>query len=245
VCLGFIALRIEVRAPPSRSAPRSGALVVDICNIELKNGPNQDSHHRRFTERTFETPTHAIAGNWDQLIFSAQCDQILISHSLIGQSLATGLLSLGPLNSRDEVGLLVDHPTPLPPQISVIKPRDSSGSITALNIEAPSVHVVVSKELLDGLQYLIDDVSQCLENFSQRTTKAGTSENGSPNLIGSRFFSKSRSNSGIASAISTFDDNKETILRIVVSEGTVLLGSGRMLCLNDPDSFPPGMGAET
>lgn len=224
VCLNFIALRCEVRAPPSRGAPRSGALVVDICNIELKNGPNQDSHHRRFTERIFETPTHEKAENWDQLIFSAQCDRILISHSLIGKSLAKGLLSLGPLNNRDEVELLIDHPTPLPPQISVIRSHASSGSITALNIEVPSVHLVVSKESLDGLQYLIDDASQCLEKFSQRTTKAGTAKNDSTSLIGSRFFSKPRSSSGSASAISTSDDSKETVLKVVVSEGTVLFG---------------------
>jgi len=158
------------------------------------------------------------------LIFSAQCGRILISHSLIGQSLATGLLSLGPLNSRDEVGLLIDHPTPLPPQISVIRSHASSGSITALNIEVPSVHVVVSKESLDGLQYLIDDASQCLEKFSQRTSKTGTTKNDSTSLIGSRFFSKSRGSSGSASAISTFDDSKETVLKVVVSEGTVLFG---------------------
>jgi len=88
----------------------------------------------------------------------------------------------------------------------------------------PSVHVVVSKESLDGLQYLIDDASQCLEKFSQRTSKTGTTKNDSTSLIGSRFFSKSRGSSGSASAISTFDDSKETVLKVVVSEGTVLFG---------------------
>jgi len=126
------------------------------------------------------------------------------------------------LNNRDEVGLFVDHPTPLPPQVFVIRSHTSSSSITALNIEAPSVHVVVSKESLDGLQYLIDDVTQCLEIFSQHTTKAGSIENSSTSLIGSRFFSKSRSSSGSASVISACDEIKGNVLRIIVSEGTVL-----------------------
>jgi len=223
VFLNFIALRFELRAPPSRSVPRSGALVVDICNIEFKKGPSQDSRHPRYTENIFEGPMLKQAENQDQPIFSAQCDRILISHSLIGRSLAAGLLSLGPLNNRDE-GELLDHPHPISllPRVSVIKSHASSGSITTLDIEVPSVHVVVSKELLDGLQYLIDDASQCLEKSSKHTAKIGTTENGSTSLFGSRFFSKSRSSSGSASTTSTSNDSNETVLKVVISEGTVL-----------------------
>jgi autophagy-related protein 2 len=153
-------------------------------------------------------------------LISAECNRVVGAYSLVGQSYATAFLSFGPLKGVDEIEPL-DQPALLKPRISLTKSQTGSGIITALNVELPSAHVVISKKLLDGLQYLVDDASQLFECFTQRTTKAEreTTESSNISLIGSHFFSKSRSHSGSASLNSTSSGNSETVFRFAVSEG--------------------------
>jgi autophagy-related protein 2 len=238
--LNIVALRFELRVPPPRNIPRSGALIVDIHNIELRNGLKQANQRPHFTEsslKALSTPADC------QPIFSVECERILVAHSLVGQALATTLVALGPLGSVDDAES-IDQPAPLRPRFSVIQPHPASGVITALNVELPSAHVVVSKELLDGLQYFIDDVSQLFERFSQLTAKVAseTAESGDTSLIGSRFFSKSRSNSGSALMSSTSTNNSENVVKVSISEGTVDQVRKSVECVPDYfDSFPSSM----
>ncbi|KXN86892.1 Autophagy-related protein 2 [Leucoagaricus sp. SymC.cos] len=196
ISMKITALRLELRVPPPSSIPRSGALIIDIHTLEIRNGLKQVESHTRFATSTSDIPSSNAAES--QPIISADCNRILVVEA-------------------------IDQPTPLRPRFSVIKSRASSSTITALNIELPSAHVIVSKPALDGLQYFIDDASQLLETFSQRTARAAeeTAEGGDNSLIGSRFFSKSRSNSGSALMKSSNGSSSETVVKVVMSEAFV------------------------
>lgn len=217
--LSLAAIRLELRVPPPRDIPRSGALVIDFHDVELRDGLRKVDNRPRFATLLDEPPTSMPADS--QPIFKVECKRILVAHSLVGQSLATTLLSIGALSDGDG-SESADHHAPLQPRISVIKSQASSGVITALNVEVPSAHIVVSKEMLDGLQYFIDDASQLFERFSQRTTEAGVEgrESADTSLIGSRFFAKSRSNSGSALMSSASSGGSETVVKVAISEGT-------------------------
>ncbi|KAJ3562000.1 hypothetical protein NP233_g9845 [Leucocoprinus birnbaumii] len=217
--LKFTAIRVELRVPSPGNTRRSGALVIDVHNLELKNDSDyaEHPHHPRFAESTHEAPSTKQADS--RPILNTKCDRIVVAHSLVGRPFARALLSVGPLGQADETELL-DEPAPLRPRLSVIQSFASSGMITALSIELPSAHVVLSKELVDGLQYFIDDASQLLEQFAQRTAKAASvvPDGGDTSLIGSHFFSKSRSNSSSALMSSTSTGHSETVVQISISE---------------------------
>ncbi len=233
---------MELRVPPPHNISRSGALIIDLHDIELRNGPKKVENHPRFLSPVSEPPVPDSG----KTILSIECERILISHSLVGSSLATALLSLGLLHDNDRLGLQTDH-LPLRPRASIIKPQTSSSAATALDIQLPSARVVISKELLDGLQYFIDDASQLLEGFSQRIADVEEGrEGGDASLIGSHFFSKSRSNSGSALMNSDAPKHSETVVKVVISEGTTIQYT--YFCLRllfmSPHSIPSSLGAQ-
>jgi autophagy-related protein 2 len=90
----------------------------------------------------------------------------------------------------------------------------------SLIVQIPSVHMHISKPLLDGLQYLADDISQLIER-SFGSEDGSEKESRDSSLIGSRFFAKSRSGSGTISGISTgrASAKSESVVKIEITEG--------------------------
>lgn len=210
--------------------PRSGALIFDFHNVELRNGLKKIAHRPHFVTSSLEPPSVSVPVD-GQPLFNLECGRIVIAHSLVGQTLAVTLLSLGPLSDND-ISESPDHLAPLRPRVSIIKSQANSSVITALNLELPSAHATVSKESLDGVQYFVDDVTQLFERFSRRRGKMDVDrgEGGETSLIGSHFFSKSKSTSTSALMNSTSSDSSETVLKVAISEGMVPRGMVQILC---------------
>lgn len=93
-----------------------------------------------------------------------------------------------------------------------------------LSVDIPSVYIDVSKPVFNAIQYWIDDVTQLVDrtfggdNDDTSTERANSRD---ASLIGSRFFAKSRSGSGIGSTLDTNSEHSknDTSVMILVSEG--------------------------
>ena len=110
---------------------------------------------------------------------------------------------------------------PLQPRVSIIKPTSKVVPIRAFGVDIPSVHIDIFKPTFDALQYWADDVTQLLGDLSSKSndgidTEVGDSRDTS--LIGSRFFTKSRSGSGSALSTSRNDASAEIVVKLTVTE---------------------------
>ncbi|KAJ6547632.1 hypothetical protein B0H19DRAFT_1221605 [Mycena capillaripes] len=215
-------IRVQIRCPPPPGrAIRSGALVVDIHDVDVSTGLPE----RKNTTRFASGDTLPLINTLEAVtLLSVSCRRIVVACSLAGQSKATALLSVGSLaseNSEDtELPLLLPRIT-----LSRSTPsRQSSRSTAALIVQIPSVHMEISKPLMDGLQYLADDATQLVERaFGGGENSDPEKENRDSSLIGSRFFAKSRSGSGSASGISA-DRNSaksESVVKVEITEASV------------------------
>jgi autophagy-related protein 2 len=106
--------------------------------------------------------------------------------------------------------------TPHKPSFSLTNPT------LALSVDVPSVHAIMSKPVLDGLQYWGDDVTQLLERTYGSDTDTGKAESRDTSLIGSRFFAKSRSGSGSGISANSGEASHETVVKIAVCEGRTI-----------------------
>lgn len=214
-------IRAQVRCPPppGRSA-RSGALVLDIHDVEVSTGP-AERKNTRFAPHDTVPLTSTVEA---ETLLSVGCKRIVAACSFVEESKATALLSVGSLasgNTEDaELPLLLPRIT-----LSKSTPSRSSASTTALVVQIPSVHAHVSKPLLDGLQYLTDDVAQLLERVtgSQNGSDPEKADSLDSSLIGSRFFAKSRSgstSSGLTAGRNTGNASKsESVIKVEITEG--------------------------
>ncbi|KAI0636957.1 hypothetical protein C8Q77DRAFT_1095313 [Trametes polyzona] len=255
VSVKFPAVRIEIRLPPPvLRQPRSGALIVDVHDLCLTPGgaPERgDSKSTRFgtAENLFGVgPTPRTASQDDNIVLGATWKRIVIAHSLVRENTARAILSLGPLAVQDKdqssyfgVGtsptLAHDHPgSALQPQLIVSRTAaapsaDPAVSTTAVSLDIPSIHIELSKPLLDGLQLWADDLTQLMEAaFAERsgsetdTQKAGSGES---SLIGSRYFARtdtsgSAPDSGVTSLANTIkvrqEPRSETAVKVMITE---------------------------
>ncbi|KAJ7905574.1 hypothetical protein B0H14DRAFT_2660774 [Mycena olivaceomarginata] len=216
-------IRAQVRCPPppGRSA-RSGALVLDIHDVEVSTGP-AERKNTRFAPHDTVPLTSTVEA---ETLLSVGCKRIVAACSFVEESKATALLSVGSLasgNTEDaELPLLLPRIT-----LSKSTPSRSSASTTALVVQIPSVHAHVSKPLLDGLQYLADDVAQLLERVtgSQNGSDPEKADSLDSSLIGSRFFAKSRSgstSSGLTAGRNTGNASKsESVIKVEITEASV------------------------
>jgi autophagy-related protein 2 len=214
----MVAVRLELRVPSPHSFPRSGALIFDFHNIEFWDGLQKVSRHPHFTSPALDHSPDSTTVD-GQPLFRVECGQIGVALSLVGQATATVFLSLGSLSDLDV--LVSDYRPPLQPRVSVTKSQANAGVITALTLELPSAHIVIHKDLLDAVQYFVDDTSQLFERFSQRVSKpsADAGEGEDVSLIGSHFFSRSGANSTSAMMNSTPSNSSESVFKAIISEG--------------------------
>ncbi|KAI9064447.1 hypothetical protein FKP32DRAFT_1685733 [Trametes sanguinea] len=251
VTINVPAVRAEVRVPPpSQRAPRSGSVIVDIHDICLLPG---HAPQRRTSPR-FESaddlyggePTGLRSGQDRTILLGATWKRIVLAHSLVGESKARAILSLGPLGPRGSsqdayfsVGTPPGRGTssePLLPQLLVTRTpiaTDSYSTVssTAISLDIPSVYVGLTKPLLDGLQLWADDLTQCMEAaFAEATpSDSGTekAESGASSLIGSRYFARTSSlgsapDSGATSLAGTIkprsESRSETVVKVGITE---------------------------
>lgn len=243
-------LRVEIRNPPKPGwSPRSGAVILDIHELHIIPGEKDDDQPTtRFadTQDAFAGDAYTPTVSKDTTVLvSVGWQRLVVAYALVGEKKAQAILSLGSLASSAlpsdiPSGLKIGSPSPrnLPdiyPQpravVSKSTPRQSTSSpslsTTAVAIDIPSVHVILSKPELDGLQLWADDLSQLMERLlNPKARTADSDAKTDPSLIGSRFFNKARrsQDSGTNSAASTVsapktDAQSETIVKVTVSEG--------------------------
>ncbi|KAI0336552.1 hypothetical protein GY45DRAFT_1291461 [Cubamyces sp. BRFM 1775] len=251
VTIRLPAVRVEVRVPPpALRSPRSGAVIIDLHDLLLSPGqapPRGGVPSARFgTADDLYGPDSARPLNQeDSILLGATWKRIVVAHSLVGQSKARAILSLGPLTIQDGNSFGVgtpptgDLPSPgLSPQLIVRRTPAApsphvSVNTTTVSLDIPSVHVELTKPLLDGLQLWADDLTQCMDAaFSERppsdtdTERAGSADS---SMIGSRYFARtstmsSAPDSGVTSLAATIkarETRSETAVKVTLTEVAV------------------------
>lgn len=228
-------IRLQVRCPsPKGSPPRSGSFVFDIHDTRLTNWAPPSPPGARFGPS--DSPgSRVIDAAEDSLLLSAECRRIIVASSLVGENKASSLISVGSLRPADFLhesyhDFGTDQRPLLQPRIAVTKSKSlpqstrPSFTILALSVWIPSVHVNVSKTIVDGLQYWADDLSQFMERISgsnPRDSDTERADSRDTSIIGSRYFAKSRTGSTSGSGMSTRsgEARSETVIKVLLSEG--------------------------
>lgn len=254
VSVNLTTVRVEIRVPlPAQRQPRSGAVILDIHDLCLTPGraPERGGDRTaRFgtAEDLFGAgPAPRASKQDDNILLGATWKRIVVSYSLVGESKARAILSLGPLTAQDSgsffgVGTPPAREVPgnsLQPQVLVSRTAVAPSAVdavssTAISLDIPSVHVELSKPLIDGLQLWADDLSQLMEAAfaPQAGSDTGTQRAGSGNssMIGSRFFARTETSgsapdSGVTSLAGTIrarqEPRSETAVKVTVTEGMV------------------------
>ncbi|EIW60338.1 uncharacterized protein TRAVEDRAFT_63914 [Trametes versicolor FP-101664 SS1] len=256
ISVNLPSVRVEIRVPPpAQRQPRSGAVILDIHDLCLTPGraPERGGDRTaRFgtAEDLFGAgPAPRASRQDDNILLGATWKRIVVAYSLVGESKARAILSLGPLTAQDS-GSIFGVGTPparevpgnsLQPQVLVSRTPVAPSAVdavssTAISLDIPSVHVELSKPLIDGLQLWADDLSQLMEAaFSpQAGSDTGTQRAGSgdSSMIGSRFFARTETSgsapdSGVTSLAGTIrarqEPRSETAVKITVTEAAVRL----------------------
>ena len=247
-------MEIRTSPPPNRS-PRAGAVVLDIHDLRLSPGSAGEQDvppTARFgiAEELYggHVPNQQARGQ-GTVVLGASWKRVVVAHSIVGESRARVILSLGSLSHAggDHFGVgtppareLSGHG--LRPQVTVSQAQttsqlDSASSInkTAVSVDVPSIHVELSKALVDGLQLWADDLAQLMETaFAEQPGSNARTQQGSghSSLIGSRYFANastvgSGTESGGASLANTItarpEQRSETVVKIAITEGRSLV----------------------
>jgi autophagy-related protein 2 len=160
-------IRFQVRCPPPPVClPRSGALLIDFYEIKITTGATSLAQEQglRFSEASpLDTPV--LPKNVDETtLMNVEFKRLLVACAPIRQHMATSILSLGSLYSDSQ-----DFRETLPalqPRLAITKLMSHSKdsvSVTMLSFNIPFVQIDISKDVLDGLQFWTDDVTQLLE----------------------------------------------------------------------------------
>lgn len=160
-------IRLQIRCPPPPEClPRSGALLIDFYEIKITAGatPQVQEQGIRFSEaRPLETP--ALLKNSDETpLMNMEFKGLFVACAPIRQRIATSVLSLRSLYS-DSLDFREALPA-LQPRLAITKLMSHSKdnvSVTVLSFNIPFVQLDISKDVLDGLQFWTDDVTQLLE----------------------------------------------------------------------------------
>lgn len=229
-------LRVQLRCPPPpRRMPRSGAVILDLHGIKFSTATDQ----KVTTRFDMQTSPRAASQQQRDTLLTVCCERIAVASTVLGDPIAHVIMSLGSLSSKDDFGDLqpaISAP-PLPLRIVVSQSQPTPTSTLGLSrtttismtVGVPSVHVAISKALLDGIQLWADDVSQLVERTYGThvgDTETERSESRNPSLIGSRFFAKSKrygsrssEESSIVSSETRTQTISETVIKVSVTEG--------------------------
>ena len=239
-------IRVEVRCPQPPRFPdsRSGALILDLHNINLSPGGSSgdgSTLKARFADLDASGDiSHLSSRRAPHNLFLLDIGRIVVAHSLADEGKAHLLVSLGPLSPVPiSPGVATPRfggrsPPPgdqgfSPPAISISvsktapKSRQQKPGTLVVTTDIPSVYVNLDKPLLDGLQYWVDDVSQLAERIFGDKPKYPTSESGlsrNSSLLGSHYFAQSSGGSEAEFSPKPLGEGaSETVLKLSVSEG--------------------------
>ncbi|KAI0065395.1 hypothetical protein BV25DRAFT_1821795 [Artomyces pyxidatus] len=236
ISVRFPMIRTQIRCPPPLTRyPRSGALIIDIHKIALSSRPPPLTSQRIRFAGGDDTPSRPVEAGVTHLL-SADLRRVVVSCTLAGSDTATSLLSLGSpavaeTTYRHTSG--EDFGTSLLPRAATVsvtrnissnRTKADAGPVAAVvvAIDIPSIHLVMSKPVFDGLQLWADDVSQFMERTSALASSERTSRD--PSLIGSRFFvqpkrgSQDTDTTTASSVRETKPVTGETVFKVTVSE---------------------------
>uniref|UniRef100_A0A8H7Y1H7 Autophagy-related protein 2 n=1 Tax=Psilocybe cubensis TaxID=181762 RepID=A0A8H7Y1H7_PSICU len=180
ITIKFPLIRLAVRSPPPRLNARSGTLVVDWHNIIVRHGAHSPRASARFANDN-EIPSRNLDFSEKDTLLKIEFSRLVIACSMVGATTAFTFASLGALTDLETDNpeyLPSQSPPSLQPTIYVIKPPLSPSRATptfALSIDIPAVHVDLSKQEFDALQYWVDDLSQLLERLSGRLNNESSS----------------------------------------------------------------------
>ena len=219
-------------------------LVLDLHDIYLSPaGASGDGStlRARFVDPDVsrEVP-HLSSSRAHRNLLLLDVGRIVVAHSLAGEGKAYMLASLGPLSpvsvspstTTPHFGgmdsTLEDRgPSSSAISISVnkttLKSRKQKQGALVFTADTPSVYVNLTKPLLDGLQYWVDDVSQLAERTFGEKSKDSLLERGpsrNSSLLGSHYFAQS--SGGSESEFSpkpAADRASETVVKLSVAEG--------------------------
>ncbi|KAJ7111548.1 hypothetical protein C8R43DRAFT_1041373 [Mycena crocata] len=219
-------IRLQIRCPPPGRSARSGSIVFDIHDFAFSNGPVARKNTTRFASRDADADP-ALRTLEENTLVVVGCRRIVVACAAVGESRASAILSVGSLASESsedaEFPLLI-------PRIALSKSTPSlessvRSSTVALIVQIPSIHIHISKPLLDALQYLADDVAQLVERVfgSEHGSDTDREESRDSSLIGSRFFAKSRSGSGSGSGLvaSRNSNESQSVVKLEITEAFV------------------------
>lgn len=219
-------IRTQIRCPPpGEYSRRSGAFVIDLHGIKLSNTDVWTRHHARFTNND---PVEPVAAT-ETFVFGAEFTRLVIACSPVHEKSAVSIFSMGSLDLHPDALDAVPRfepstlAPPLRPRLKGTRSKPNTTgtpSIMALSVDIPSIHVDITKPILDSLQYWADDVAQLFDSLGDgKAAEKDASRDAS--LIGSRFFTKSRSGSRSALSANNDDMHYETVIKITVSEGEI------------------------
>ncbi|CAA7271644.1 unnamed protein product [Cyclocybe aegerita] len=212
--------------PPSQYDRRSGIIVVGLHDINVDLGPPLAPTNppvRFSTEEPSQVPDIDISD--ESVVLKVGFRRAVVGCSMVGSTMAKIFASVGPLVDEDfaEKHTSFDQsPPPLRPCIRVINPPargPNAPSITVLSVDIPSMHVDISKAQFDALQYWVDDVTQLLDRLSGKVSEETEPvDSRDTSLIGSRFFAKSRSGSGLSNSTK---EGAESVVKLAVTESFI------------------------
>lgn len=234
-------VRVQIRCPsPPSLLQRSGATILDIHALRLTSrsplGARVKYPHRGIKSES--ESTYGDSNSRNNHVFTAEWQTLLLACSSTGEEIARGFCSIGPLSS--DADNEVRHPNShdhtrfqedvipfvkLSQNPPVSSGRNSGRTATVVvEIDIPSILLILSKPIFDSLQFWIDDVSQLLERATVTSGEA-SQENSSrnPSLVGSRFFSPSKQSSVEITVDETsashIKSSIENIVKVTMSEG--------------------------
>ncbi|KDR81673.1 hypothetical protein GALMADRAFT_276398 [Galerina marginata CBS 339.88] len=223
----FPVVRLAIRCPPPQFEDRSGTLIVDLHDIALATGPKLAKASARFSSDPV-SPTNDVGLSEDAILLRTEFSRAVIACSTVRATTAFAFASIGPLTDDEyssNAEEIIDFPS-LKPRISVLRPnirKLGTTPVFALSVDLPALHVDVSKPGFDALQYWADDISQLLEHLSATSTdetEGGYGDSRDTSLIGSRFFTRSRSGSG--SALSTgASEGAASVVKLTITEAFI------------------------
>ncbi|KAG6866970.1 hypothetical protein C0991_003886 [Blastosporella zonata] len=218
----FDMIRVQIRCPsPSRSHPRSGALMIDLRDIRLSTSPVQAKNSTRFTA-DIPRPRERPVSN-ESFILGAEFERIVVAYCPARETSGRSILSIGSLSSSLDDTFNPVAPSLLP-RVTVAKSSPVAierSEVVAISLNVPSVVVDISKPILDGLQYWADDVTQHMDQFPSEDQLTEKADSRDTSLIGSRYFAKSRSGSGSAWSASSGGPRSEMVVKMNVSEASI------------------------
>ncbi|TFK76391.1 hypothetical protein BDN72DRAFT_785226 [Pluteus cervinus] len=209
----FSMVRIQVRTPsPARFSTRSGSFVLDLHEIKVLNGLPPTRPTARFAPNP-QPPSGGVQ-------LSVQLKRAVAAYALVGEKSASAFFSIGSLEDISE-GLpdqFEGSPEPLQPHFKLHNSNSAKGEPLIVTLDLPSVHGHLSKPTVHGLQYWVDDLTQLMEAVNRTDKESIQTETADGSLIGSRFFTNSRTGSGSTISGSPKPKPNEIVMKTTVSE---------------------------